>query len=202
MRPLSPGGRSLMRSALDAAGEAVHALSMAAIGCGDVAEALSGPRDSMALRCAEQLQLSMYSASGCSLLFNGWCSARAQPAATNTYAPAIAAAAAAEAARAAVATICRAPCLDPPPQGQGAQPAGCLCDAACARGAAAVGGVRRDVGQGGQCSGRGAGGGGARGQGALLGSGQASLPAANTRIGCVLRQAAAAAQIQPLPRTG
>ena len=52
-RPLSPGGGSLLHTAVAAASEAVHAMRKGVASCDDVAAALGGETDSLALRCVE-----------------------------------------------------------------------------------------------------------------------------------------------------
>ena len=52
MRPLSPGGRSLLQTAVDAAGEALGVLSKGAVSCSSVVETLGNDTDNLAYRCA------------------------------------------------------------------------------------------------------------------------------------------------------
>ncbi len=49
-RPLSPGGRTLLRAALDAVGEAVAVLAKGAASCGGVVDTLGTATDSLAYR--------------------------------------------------------------------------------------------------------------------------------------------------------
>lgn len=54
-RPLSPGGRGLLRTALDAAADAIGVLAKGAAACSGVVETLGAATDNLAHRCGQFL---------------------------------------------------------------------------------------------------------------------------------------------------